>query len=477
MKKLITITVVCALGIIISCNRTASDNNPNNNKLEKNSSEFTEDQAPFPDFGYMLSPDVYHGPIFKLSQDYPDKMPKDPLPDFFQTDFKTDWRKYLEQVQQYCFEGNTDVDFRVEYNNKRAWYHMPWQHYGNNGREGIHGLTQEAPVQPYQLGPNQSTDSSGAVAVGFYNDIGGYTIGQVWKNHYAPDHKKDVAFKQGAVLFKLLFVTLTKEQAVSQVPYLVNGIWWDGYVVRNFNDMYKPNPAAYRAVHPVVLIQMDVMVRDDRSPTGWVLGNFMYNGELNKPDPWDNLIPVGIMWGDDPENNTNASNPKPTKTIINPDLKETIINPDANELPPTHLGWNSRLNGPVDNPMSSCFSCHSTAEYPQYAVMSPLFNDSLKNACPPGSDCWMEWFRNLPCGTPFTPEAHSMDFSLQLAISLQNFYDWKGEQAGLFASAYTTKQPQAMMQAAPAAKMAEEEETTEPSKPMRRVQPITFPRR
>ena len=68
-----------------------------------------------------------------------------------------------------------------------------------------------------------------------------------------------------------------------------------------------------------------------------------------------------LVWGDDPENNVDASNPKPAQTIINPNIKESIINPDTNELPPTHLGWNSRLNGPVDNPRSACMSCHSTA--------------------------------------------------------------------------------------------------------------------
>lgn len=480
MKKLLVITAVLVIGIIVSCNK-AGTSGSHEEVSSGGSSAFTEEQTPFPDFGYMVAPDKWSGPVFKLSQDYPTTLPTTPLPDFFQTDFKTDWRKYLEQVQDYCFEGNTEVDFRVENNDKRAWYHMPWQHYGDNGREGIHGLTQEAPVAVQQLAPSQTTDSAGAVAVGFYNDIAGYTIGKVWGNHYAPDHRQNVAFEQGAVLFKILFVTLTKEQAVSQVPYLVNGIWWDGYVVRDFNNMYKPNPADYRAVNPVVLIQMDIMIRDDRSPTGWVLGNYMYNGKMNNSNPWKNLVPVGVMWGDDPENNTNESNPKPTETIINPNLKQTIINPDANELPPTHLGWNSRLNGPVDNPMSSCFSCHSTAEYPQYTPMSPLFNSDTLAANPIGSPGWMRWFRNLPCGTPFNSEAKSMDFSLQLAISLQNFYDWKAKQAGLYDSEYTKSASQAMMKserrgAPEEAEMDEMPEKSE-TKPMKKIHKITFPRR
>ena len=44
------------------------------------------------------------------------------------------------------------------------------------------------------------------------------------------------------------------------------------------------------------------------------------------------------MWGEDPEDSTNASNPQPTHTVINTKLKETIINPDSNDL--TNDYWN-----------------------------------------------------------------------------------------------------------------------------------------
>ncbi|MFI5137521.1 MAG: hypothetical protein ACHQIM_06815 [Sphingobacteriales bacterium] len=393
----------------------------------------TANNVPFPDFGFMEP--GYQGVVFKLSQDYPDTLSTAPLPDFFKIDYKKDWRKYLDSVKSYCFKGNTEVDFRVENNKLRKWYHMPWQHYGKNGREGFHGLTQEAPVKPYQLAPTQTIDTSGAIAVGLYNDVAAYTIGQVWKDHYNPDSLHNVSFKNGAVLFKLLFVTLPEKNIAQQVPFLDNGIWWDAYAATNFKKPYNRHRAK------VVLIQMDIMVRDDNAPNGWVFGNFQYNGKLNHPNKWDNLIPVGIMWGEDPTDTTNASNPRPTKTIINPNLKETIINPDTKELPATHLGWNSRLNGPVDNPMSSCYSCHSTAESPELTPQSPLFLDSAERAkYPVGSPAWMQWFRNLKCGVPFDPDAKSMDFSLQLASSISYFNLWKATQSGLFASSYPNKQ-------------------------------------
>ena len=61
---------------------------------------------------------------------------------------------------------------------------------------------------------------------------------------------------------------------------------------------------------------------------------------------WDNLVPLGLQWGNDPDITDNDSNPQPVSTRINPQIKELVINSDAKELPPTHLGWNGRLNGP-----------------------------------------------------------------------------------------------------------------------------------
>jgi hypothetical protein len=37
------------------------------------------------------------------------------------------------------------------------------------------------------------------------------------------------------------------------------------------------------------------------------------------------------------------------KRLWGPAVVKTVINADASELPATHIGWNGRLNGPVDN--------------------------------------------------------------------------------------------------------------------------------
>jgi hypothetical protein len=75
-------------------------------------------------------------------------------------------------------------------------------------------------------------------------------------------------------------------------------------------------------------------------------------------------------------------------------------------------------------------SCHSTAQYPVQRDQSP---DFMKRKIEHGSEEWMIWFRNLRCGEPFSKNSNSTDFSLQLAIGIQNFNHWRQQQGGQFA--------------------------------------------
>jgi hypothetical protein len=178
---------------------------------------------------------------------------------------------------------------------------------------------------------------------------------------------------------------------------------------------------------------MDFMVRDERASAGWIFGTFQYNGEMGAKDRWENLVPVGMMWGNDPENENKIPVPKfPTfeaisKTPINGELKETVINADTAELPATHLGWNGRLDGPVDNNNSSCMSCHMTSSYPE-KKLSPTFRGEDEPP-EPGTkeydEWWMQWFQNTGWKNhkleKFKDAEYSLDFSLQLSQGLQNF--------------------------------------------------------
>lgn len=384
----------------------------------------------FPDFGFMVASDEYDGRVFKLSQDYPATRPaiEPAVARILAIDFTKDWRAYMNAVRDYAFEGNihggpVGNDFYLEDNKVRRWYHVPWQHAGPSGREGIHGLTAEGPVFPKVLAPSQ-VNRHQAFAVGFYNSLGGWMIGRVWANANDPDI--DViaknGFPVGTVVAKLLFT----DTPVSEAPFLTNPVQWNAYA---FSQPWVPGidkgPPPPHRMQQLRLIQMDIMVRDDRAKAtgGWVFGTYVYNGAMARPNLWENLVPVGLSWGNDPQvTSMKEGNPAPVKTITNPDLKQTIINPDAKELPPQHLGFGLRLSGPVDNTLSSCQSCHMTAQYP---AISPILAFSAKGPdgknLTPNDPLWMRWFRNIPVGQSFDPQARNTDNSLQMAGGIQNF--------------------------------------------------------
>ncbi len=76
-----------------------------------------ERHSPFPDFGFLPPKDQYDGELFRLRQDYPTAKPgDDQLPDFLKIPFdqngdgQQNWKKYLLQVRDYCFEGNIDTE-------------------------------------------------------------------------------------------------------------------------------------------------------------------------------------------------------------------------------------------------------------------------------------------------------------------------------------------------------------------------------
>lgn len=203
----------------------------------------------FPDFKIESKPPASQHPdsqnLFRLSQNFPDEpiaVPDDPavaailaIP-YDENDGETkNWLKYLIAVRDYCLDGNIDPkgtpsseinyddDWQQEFTFQN-WYHVPWQHWGDKGREGIHGMTREASVRAGQLGSTHvNVFETHAVAV--YNRIGGYTIGQVWKDQFNPDPHASV-FKPGTIVVKVLFTQAGEDE----VPYLHDGLIWKAYI-------------------------------------------------------------------------------------------------------------------------------------------------------------------------------------------------------------------------------------------------------
>lgn len=348
-------------------------------------------------------PPNWQGHVFQLAQNYPSAPPLgDPRP-WRQFNPRTQSMQYIRAVLGYFYAGNIraniEQSFNPALNQTRGWYHAPWQDQGFNGREPLHGLTRERVSRPGELHRCQ-TSSWNNYAVGFYNAAGASTIARIWANHGQPDPAL-ASMPEGTVAAKLLFTTASN----AQVPYLAGSPTWRAYI---YSQVNASNPASTRATLPVRLLQIDIAVKDNRVPNGWVFGTFVYGGgpqgPANAPCPqpgpspaganWNNVQPIGLMWGNDPNHTGTGA------------LTETWINP-AVRMP--HLGWQGRLNGPVDNPISSCMSCHSTAQWPNNVSMIPS---------PPGA---ARWFRNLPSGTPFTAGATPLDYSLQITVGLRNF--------------------------------------------------------
>jgi hypothetical protein len=116
------------------------------------------------------------------------------------------------------------------------------------------------------------------------------------------------------------------------------------------------------------------------------------------------------MWGNDPDLTVRAARLGSTP-------KQQWINQSL-DLPFQHLGYAGRLNGPVDNPNSSCTSCHSVAQWPPAPLIPDrtLLQDSTK---------WMQWFRNIKGGVEsFSANSTSLDYSLQLMAGIANFHEW-----------------------------------------------------
>jgi len=391
--------------------------------------------AQFPD-AHGAPPPGWDGPVFALSQDYPNELPPAEELPWQSIDFRTEPGRYLAQVLAYVLEGNLEVDWVVQENPVRSWYHAPWMQWGPNGREFLHGLTRERTSRPGELHANQ-TRCAQNWAVGIYNPPGGYVLGQVWRDPEAPDASL-ARFPEGTVAAKLLFTAAR----VEQVPYLHGGPAWDADIHVIPESDVQCRSRGQRAVQPVRLLQLDVAVRDARADdtTGWVFGTFVYNGDRPGATGWERLAPVGLMWGNDPDLTpaTYDGGARPQEGWINDNVGA-----------PQHLGSLGRLNGPVDSPESSCLSCHATAQVPSISPMVPPFNLD--------HDAKMRWFQNVKAGEPFDAAAVSADYALQVSMGIQNLE--KAREAELVASAEATL-TQRLAVARRAAEIAEADVTT-----------------
>lgn len=397
-------------------------------------------------------PKTYSGRVFKLSQNYPDRLPPMEAYPWLKIGFKdgapTDPRAYLQALLAYGLEGNVDVDFYVEDNKRRKWYGMPWMDWntevaadwpGTDGREFVHGFTHEfdSSGQTLSMLQNGFADTwSGA----YFNDRAGFGIGQVYCNPddptpgaLNPDPTGLNNFPDGSYIIKLLFSTVEEKE----LPNVKGALEWKADVFVNDDPTWRnkgPFSRFKRAVGTIRLIQIDVSVRDDRSLTGWLLGTFGYDGNAKGTTPWERMVPLGIQWGNSPTATFASTCAGPNGPCDQSKLTEQWINAQAVKdlaTPPLnfdHLGYGGRLAGPVDNVKASCMGCHQTAGFPSVAIL-PEFSANgallkLDAATRPQTEqsLRMMYQGNIAAGVVFSDtQLYAADSSLQLSMSLQNF--------------------------------------------------------
>lgn len=394
----------------------------------------------------------YAGRVYKLSQDYPVQVP--PKEDYpwmkiaFKDGGPVDPAAYLHALLDYGLEGNIDVDFYVQDNKVRKWYGMPWMDWntevasdwpGTDGREFVHGLTHEFNSFGNTFGEAQ-VDFVDTWAQGYVNDRYAFAAGQVFCH---PDDPKPGAINpdptglnsmpDGAFVIKLLFSTVN----TTELSTVKGAFEWDADIYVNKNPQFRnagPLARFERKLDKVRLIQIDLQVRDERSPTGWLLGTYGYDGNAKGKTPWDRMVPLGIQWGNNPAVTFAQSCSGPNGPCDYDKLTEQWISRTALKdlaTPPLsfdHLGFGGRLAGPVDNPKSSCMGCHQTAGFPSVPILAEfgpnagvLDLDAQKHP-ELAQSLRMMYFGNVPGGAVFSDsQLYSTDYSLQLSMGLQNF--------------------------------------------------------
>jgi hypothetical protein len=208
-------------------------------------------------------------------------------------------------------------------------------------------------------------------------------------------------FAEGAVIAKILFTTADEDD----VPEVAGAYTWSANI---YDSPSCTKLGCPRGIHPVRLFQMDVAVKDSRAPkTAWVFGTFVYDRTVNAPTVWEKMVPLGLMWGNDPSLTAADSAGKPQESVL--------FKVGAYE----HLGCHGRLSGPLDNPASSCMSCHMAAQYPG---ANPIPSRSAPCDDPVNASHW----QNLTGRQVFAPpaageQAWALDYSMEMASSVQNY--------------------------------------------------------
>jgi hypothetical protein len=405
---------------------------------------------------------VYDGPLFALSHAYPAKpvAPPDPAP----------WRVAIDMgridtgnagAYTQALKDHIAADMRVllfDYANwdagRAGWYNMPWL---APVREPIHG-TYVGSSFPKGMFPvsGLGADMSTHVLV-YYDAVSASMLQAVWGADGMTPQTGIAAgsaqYPEGSIIVKPAFTT-----AGPAVWAPMQGAYpWTIYAVPGDGTSGAP------ALQTVYLFQFDIIVKDSVSApdTGWVFSTLVYDGAIAGDDPWAKMVPLGAMWGNDPtvDSPADCDYLQPGSC---PALAETWINPIAPVYAKETLGWGGRLSGPNDGAvdiaaivrqadgsqapypgrlaMSSCMSCHGSAEYTMQSFLLPSPSTCSDDVCAPtvqhgelvywapGTKEFSAWFQDRPGTTPMDGSTTALDYGMNLAFkALPSWYQSTGQ--------------------------------------------------
>jgi len=345
--------------------------------------------------------------------DFPTALPPLQAPGA-QIQFDSNWQGYIGAILNEVKASGVRIDAgALTMPAQASWWIAPWMDFGTKGREPMAGLTKERGPDTGDLA-HESGKNYQVWAVGWYNARGAYALGQVFADPCDPkipaaQGGKPFTFPDGSATFKFLFTTAN----APEVKYLEGAPTIKALIS-------GPNATEMR------LLQVDVAVRDTQATkTGWVFGTYVWKGPATGDGLFDNLVPVGLMWGNDPQAQSAvfADNAVLPSTRLNPELAGHVWQASGQTWPERpYPGFQGRLNGPADNWRSSCVACHAAAQFPRSPKFgSPPSPAKWSQPSPPSAadvaQVLSSYFKDVQGGTlddPDVLDAVPLDYSLQL---------------------------------------------------------------
>lgn len=379
-------------------------------------------------------PPHYKGPVFHLNHKYPTKRPAWPdNPPWIQAlkgkpisqdnalDYVKALKDHIAKDMRKLILNYAKWDAE-----KGSWYNMPWLF---SITEPIHG-TYVGGTFPHSVFPLSGLKKDMATyVVVYYNDRAGYTLGQIWGANGMKPNVKKAQYQEGAIIVKVALTTATKDD---WSPLDGAALW----------DLCAPPAGAKKGTPPnffkASLFQFDIIVKDSMTApqSTWVFTTLVYN-KNTKGDAWDRMVPLGAMWGNDPDINS----------VIEPNtrLQQSVINPMAPLFATETLGYGGRLSGPNDGAIaqdvlidgelkprlrvSSCMSCHGVAEWPMRSFLlpgpgeykrndaaRPKFQGDFEYLFKPGTVAFNRWFQSRSGDVPQNRGTVALDYHMNLAF-------------------------------------------------------------